>query len=253
MFLPDDYKAPAGSKNYMKIVDGENRFRILSAPILGWQDWTLDKKPVRFRYQNKPLNPIDPKKPIRHFWAFVVFNYADEMIQVLEITQATIRKAIENLSKDSDWGAPYFYDIKISRKGEGTDTDYVVTPTPKKNVDAYIVQEFRDKPCYLEALYDGADPFDMSWPMKTPGIFSMEDTQKKLPSSSGIPFITSNQVSDIRAVLFEDANTDEALKSILKRCQCDKLENMTTDKFEKAFAWAKKRIDDQKSHEDLPF
>ena len=237
----------------MKIIDGENRFRILSAPILGWQDWTLDKKPLRFRFNNKPLKPIDDKKPIRHFWAFIVFNYADEMIQVLEITQATIRKDIEALSKDSDWGAPYFYDIKIMRKGEGTNTEYSVTPTPKKDVDPFIINEFNDKPCYLEALYDAADPFDPAWPIRTTGVFSMEDIQGRLPPANGQALLSVQQVKELKDLIFEDNNSDDALKALLSRCQCANVESIQATKFDKAYAWIKKRIDEQKAQEEVPF
>lgn len=253
MFLPEDYKAPAGSKNYMKILDGENRFRILSAPILGWQDWTLDKKPLRFRFNQKPLKSVDEKKPVRHFWAFIVFNYADEMIQILEITQATIRKAIEGLSKDKDWGLPYFYDIKIIRKGEGTDTDYVVTPAPKTLVGPYIVNEFNNKPCWLDALYDGADPFDIGWPTKTPGIFCIEDAQKKLPPANGQALISPDQVNAIKSLIFDDENADDALKSLLARCQCKTLEEMRLEIYDKAYAFMQKRLEQQKASSEVPF
>ncbi len=252
MFLPEDYKAPSSSKNYMKIVDGENRFRILSAPILGWQDWK-ENKPMRFRFNNKPLSPVDANKPIRHFWAFIVFNYNDEMIQVLEITQATILKAIETLSKDTDWGAPYFYDIKIHKKGEKTDTEYTVNPAPKKPTDPYIIQEFHDKPCWLEALYEGNDPFDPAWTLRTPGVFSEQDALKKIPSSNGIQTISIEQLNRLREKLFEDNRTDEAQATLLKRCQCSTLEEITTDKYDKAFAWLADRVQKQKPMDDLPF
>lgn len=116
-FLPEGYEAPASNANYMKLLDGENKIRILSKPIVGWLDWK-DKKPLRFRMNAKPEKPVDPAKPIKHFWAFLVWNYAESHVQVLELTQATIQKAIADLSKDDDWGPPFGYDIKITRKGK---------------------------------------------------------------------------------------------------------------------------------------
>lgn len=176
-FLPEDYEPPVTSGNYMKLQPGENRIRILSAPLLGWEDWTPEKKPVRFRYDQKPSKPIDPTRPIKHFWAMIVWNYREEKIQILQITQSTIRTVITALSENEDWGAPYFYDLKITKKGEKVDTEYSIIPCPKKTVSESIRQAFHAKPCNLEALFTNDDPF-ASNPSHgfTPGIFAESPT-----------------------------------------------------------------------------
>lgn len=156
-FLPDDYEAPEGGGNFMKLQDGENKIRILSKPVVGWLDWK-DKKPYRFTMKNKPDKPME-KGPIKHFWAFVVWNYNAEAIQILEITQQTIQGAITALSKDEDWGAPFAYDLKISKKGKDLDTKYTVTPAPKKPIPDAISKAGLEKPCYLEAIFSGQDPW----------------------------------------------------------------------------------------------
>lgn len=160
MFLPENYESPTSSNNYFKPKEGENRIRILSRPILGWEDWK-DNKPVRFRMDNKPLKQNDPKRPIRHFWSFIVFNYVTETIQIMHVTQGTIRKSIEGLCKDKDWGAPFLYDIKINKAGEGMDTEYAINPVPHKPVESYIIASFKDKPCNLDCLFTGGDPFSL--------------------------------------------------------------------------------------------
>lgn len=174
-FLPEDYQAPKNSNNYMKLQDGENKIRILSQPIFGWEDW-VDNKPVRFRMDQKPAKANDPKKPIRHFWAFIVWNYNEERIQILQLTQATIRNNIEALCKDEDWGEPYFYDLKIIRKGEGVDTEYMVNPLPHKAIAPKIIEEFNALPCYLEALFENADPFSIEDGKITEGIFEKKES-----------------------------------------------------------------------------
>jgi len=161
-FLPENYETPKSNNYYLKLQDGENRIRILSQPIVGWEDW-MNNKPIRFRMNEKPLRPFDPKKPIRHFWSFIVYNYAEEQIQVMHVTQAIIRKSLENLVKDADWGAPYFYDIKIIRSGEGMETEYTVNPVPHKPIDLSIVEMFKERPCNLEALFTNDDPFSHEW------------------------------------------------------------------------------------------
>jgi hypothetical protein len=155
-FLPEEYKVPEG--NYMKLQKGENRIRIFSKPIIGWLDWD-DKKPLRYRMNAKPDYSIDAEKPIRHFWAMVVYNYAAKKLQVLEITQKTIQETIQSLAADEDWGHPSEYDIKITRKGDGMQTEYVVTPCPKKPAPVEISETFTKANINLDALYEGGDPF----------------------------------------------------------------------------------------------
>lgn len=181
LFLPTDYQAPKTSNHYMKFQEGENKFRILSQPIIGWEDW-LDKKPVRYRLENKPLKSIDPKKPIKHFWSMIVWNYVAQEIQILHLTQATLRKSLEALCSDADWGLPYFYDIKVMKTGEGIDTEYVLNPLPHKPISNHIRELFNERPCHLEALFDNEDPFSKEHSVFTPGIFSEEQIeQPKIP------------------------------------------------------------------------
>lgn len=177
-FLPENYESPRSFNNYMKLQDGENKIRILSRPIIGWEDW-LNNKPIRFRMNEKPAKPIDAKKPIKHFWAFIVWNYAEEQIQILQLTQASIRGAIESLVNDKDWGSPFFYDIKIIKSGEKVDTKYMVNPLPHKPVSEEIKQAFHERRCKLDALYDGEDPFSKEWENFTEGVFKQESSEKQ--------------------------------------------------------------------------
>ena len=190
-FLPQNYEAPKSSNHYLKLAEGENRIRILSAPVMGWEDWE-NKKPIRYTMDNKPLTSVDPKKPARHFWSFIVFNYLEEQIQIMHVTQATIRKALEALCKDTDWGDPYNYDIKINKAGEGVDTEYTVNPVPHKTVDAYIIKQFDDRKCNLEALFTNSDPFSSEWKTFTP--LALKQERKK----------SADDIAELKA-LFESA------------------------------------------------
>lgn len=180
-FLPENYTAPKSNSGYLKIQEGETRIRILSRPIIGWEDWD-NKKPIRFRFEAKPDSPVDPKKPVRHFWSMLVWSYNEEQIQILHLTQRSIQNKIQSLSNDKDWGEPYFYDIKIIKEGQGIDTEYDVNPLPHKELSPEIEQAFHEKPCYLEALYDNADPFDKKWNRPTPGVFKKTATASDKPS-----------------------------------------------------------------------
>jgi len=156
-FLPKDYKAPSSGGKYMKLQKGENRFRILSSPILGFVAWK-DRKPVRKPMGSK-FDMEGLEQEPKHFWAFKVWNRVDEAVQILEITQITIQKAIEALSKDEDWGDPHGYDLKITRTGDGMETEYQVTPCPSKELEKEIKDAYEKSDIDLKALFDGGDPF----------------------------------------------------------------------------------------------
>lgn len=163
-FLDPSYEVPSKASGYMKWTEGANRFRILCSPILGWETWqdTTDggRKPIRHRMDDPfSVNDVEDPKSIKHFWAMVVYNYAEEKIQILEITQKSIQKSIRALAKDADWGSPLGYDIVVTRTGEKLTTEYEVQPKPAKKMDEGILQVFEDMHIHLEALYDGKDPF----------------------------------------------------------------------------------------------
>ncbi len=190
-FLPEDYEAPKNSNNYMKLLEGENRIRILSAPIIGWEDWTVDKKPVRFKRNERPVKPINENVPVKHFWAMIVYNIKDHRIQILHITQATIRNSIESLYRDDDWGNPVNYDIKITKTGEGKETKYTVNPIPHKPLSQPVIDLFHENPCNLDAVFSNEDPFAKHWINKTPLSINGIPTEKiiEVPMISDEEFI----------------------------------------------------------------
>lgn len=171
-FLPDGYQEPSLS-NYMSFEEGANTFRVLGKPIMGlvyWQDVTKEdgtkgSKPIRVR-EGTPINPGNlrtgkdgsPELP-KFFWAMPVYNFRDKRVQILEITQKTVRKAIENLVKNPKWGNPTGYNIVVERSGSGFDTEYVVNPEPKDDLDQAIIDQYKAMNINLEALYEGGDPF----------------------------------------------------------------------------------------------
>lgn len=222
-WLPQDYKAPNAANDYLKLQDGDNKFRILSQPIYGWEDW-IDEKPVRYRMENKPESSHDSSKPMKHFWSFIVWNYIEERIQIMNITQATIRKSLQSLCESEDWGNPCYYDIKISKKGEKIKTEYVVTPLPGKPLAANIKQAFNDKPCQLEALFEGADPF-AKWMSYTPGVFG--EVQGNL--------ITNQQFMEIHSILgyCDPKYKKDIMESLKSKYGISDLKELTPEIFDK--------------------
>lgn len=162
-FLPQDYDVPSNGGKYMRFLKGENKFRTLTSPIIGWEYWiTVDgkRKSIKVK-QNETIkvSDLEDDNTPKHFWAMVVWNYQDKKIQILEITQKTIQKTIKSLSKDKEWGTPLDYDLSVIREGEGLETEYQVIPSPPKPLLKEIEEAYSTTPINLDALYEGGDPF----------------------------------------------------------------------------------------------
>lgn len=158
-FPEEDYKLPETS-NYMKFIEGENPFRVLSSAIVGYEYFNKDNKPIRSK-EAFEITPSDIKKDgtVKHFWAFVVWNYNSKKIQILELTQKGIMKTIQAYIKNPKWGNPRGYDFIVSKTGSGLDTEYATSVNPKDEINAEIVEKYNAMNVNLEALYEGADPF----------------------------------------------------------------------------------------------
>lgn len=163
-FFPNsDYEIPTTS-NYMKFGEGDNTFRVLSSAIVGYEYWNKDNKPVR-KQENWNTVPDDIKTDkdgnitIRHFWAFVVYNYDAKRIQVLELTQKGIMKYIQGLTRNPKWGNPKGYDITVNRTGSGFDTEYTCMASPHSEIDTTITEHYEKLNINLDALFSGDDPF----------------------------------------------------------------------------------------------
>lgn len=169
-FLPNDYDLPTGGSKYMKLSEGANTFRILSPAITGWEYWEgsgSDRKPVRVKTKDevpdKYLNTKDWQMQAKHFWAFVVWNRNVEEVQILELKQKELMRAIKGFVENKKWGDPTQYDIVITKTKTGSDAkdvEYTVIPDPKEEMDAGIMQYYKDLGVNLNALYEGEDPFN---------------------------------------------------------------------------------------------
>ena len=175
-FLPSDYEVPSSTGAYMKLEDGENKFRILSSAVIGYEAWK-EKKPVRAKtteeLKTKGYDAIDSwgnMQTPKHFWAFVVYNYSSESVEILSITQKSIMGSMQEMLGDEDWKDPKLYDFVITKKGQKMDTVYTVKSKLPKPLDKEIVKEYEEMNINLEALFSGDNPFE-----KEIGSVSLDD------------------------------------------------------------------------------
>lgn len=163
-FLPDNYSIPKQPSRYLKFEEGLNSIRILGSAIIGFEYWNTDNKPVRSKtnWEDMPKN-IKPNKDgslsIKHFWAFPVWNYNEKRVQILEVTQGTIQKALKALVNNPKWGDPTSYDIAITRIEEAITSYNVQGEPPISEPSDEIKEAYSKVKINLDALYEGQDPF----------------------------------------------------------------------------------------------
>lgn len=154
-------------KKYMKNTDyfnpsdqteGEEvRIRILSAPILGWEAWDANKKPIRFYHDKKPRVIPNAVDRAREFGANVVWNYDLGLLQVWVFRQQNVHNTLDSL--DDNKGSVLNYDLFVSKHGSGTDTRYILRPSTTSKVEKHILEIYQDTPVNLYALYVNKEPF----------------------------------------------------------------------------------------------
>lgn len=141
-FLPQGYEVPKEPSQYMKFENGQNKFRILQSPVLGYVYFNTENKPVRSK--EIPKNPQDlgtnkftgEINKINHFWGLKVYNFSTKRVELLEIKQKTILSQILSFAGDSDWGDPRDFNITIDKKGDYNKkekVEYLVKFSPKNN------------------------------------------------------------------------------------------------------------------------
>lgn len=172
-FLPDNYREPVQS-NYMSFEDGDNTFRVLDSAKVGWEYWTElmiegEKKtrPVRVKeYDTIPLVDVVTNKfgnlNLSFFWAFPVYNFEAQRIQILVIKQKTIRRPMEILLKNPKWGSqfPFEYNFIVTRgKDENGKVFYTTNPEPKEELDKAILDKFKGMKIDMDAWFECNDPF----------------------------------------------------------------------------------------------
>lgn len=157
-FIPAE--VASGSSSYFKIGQGDNKVRIISHPVAGWLEW-VDKQPVRTTLADGEPEASDDENPPKQFIAMAVIDQEDGNVKIWEITQKSIMKSIRQLTNNPDWGQPFGYDLNIEKKGDGLKTKYTVTPSPKKPLSKEAIKKAGAKPCALENLFEGEDPWDV--------------------------------------------------------------------------------------------
>lgn len=161
-FLKEDYEIPKSKGLYAKLEDGDNKFIILGSVVLGWSYWNTEDNCIRMQEEPKATPDdigVDKKtgkqKKVQHFWAFPVYNLSTKTVQILEITQKRLMKALQDLSRDTDWGDPVLnYQVTIKKSGSGTDTTFQALPVPFKGDIEEVKQAYEESDIDMSKYFE---------------------------------------------------------------------------------------------------
>ena len=143
---------PGGYMTASKLEDGESyRIAILSEePLEYYTVWgeTDDGQKKPFRFEDEPTadqitNELGDYKQRKNYKgdqlekpkfaiAFFCFDYEDFKVKVFEISQKTLIRELDSISKQEDYANLQEWDMVISRTGISLDTEYKILPAPRK-------------------------------------------------------------------------------------------------------------------------
>lgn len=139
---------------YLKLKDGANRVRIVSEAIKIWKAFDKENKKASIfmsdlaatEFNKTVSDPAQKAKKRAMMW---VLNRENAQLQIAEFG-ATITNAIIDLSVSEDYAFSDLppFDITITKKGAGMDTEYSVLPRPASE----LTKEEQDRVLLLEDL-----------------------------------------------------------------------------------------------------
>ncbi len=165
-----------------KLPDGGSvRFALLSdEPLEGYEVWGQSNgqsKPFRFAEEPTPedvtveLGDFEAREgrggpgtvDVKFFIAVPVYNYESGKVQVLQITQKSVLKELDQVSQMEDYENLLEWDFTVSKKGSCLLTEYTLRPVPRKkgsqeHIDAAWL-EAKSEGFDISRLLTGANPF----------------------------------------------------------------------------------------------
>ena len=177
-FFNRGHEIPDKRSQFMRFESGKNRIRFIGNPVSGFvffgkvkrDDGTETVKPFRrresegeFSLEEMINRDVRMKKDgeiegQKYFVMGLVYNYQKEKLQVLEVTQKSILKALKSYVESEEYGHPSGYDLTIEKSGEGLNTEYNVIVSPPKPLASEVVELVGETSCDLQKVFAGEYP-----------------------------------------------------------------------------------------------
>lgn len=132
----------------------------MSTAVVGWEAW-FNKQPKRAEGVDNPFNPDEvdydekyQRPNMSHFWAFVVWNADQKKVQLWQVSQRSILTGLWTLLQAEEWGDPRSYGIIVTKKKNGTKTEYQVNGVPPKPLTEEIKKAYATTTIKLEKIFE---------------------------------------------------------------------------------------------------
>ena len=179
--------AIGGTSSYLnpaKIPAGTQvRFALLiEQPLEFFECWGEDenKKPMPFRFVEDP-SPADialemgdnytrrmdregkgPEK-VKFAMAVPVYNYDNESVEILSLTQKTLQQELDDISQMDDYQDLTAWDFVLGRTGAKLETKYTLRPVPRKKASNAMLETEWAKALKqgfdITRMLEGGNPF----------------------------------------------------------------------------------------------
>lgn len=153
-FLGKNYSRPSSGGSFFQPEKGNTKVRILTPPVFGYVAWKREgdsKLPVHIRLDEK--FDFKPEQSPKYFWGVLIWNFKENAIQLWVLSKATIISKLETLLENDEYGDPRGYNITVTRKGDGMDTEYDVVPSPKSELAEEIKKAMEETKLNPESIF----------------------------------------------------------------------------------------------------
>ena len=177
-FFDRGHEIPDKRNQFMRFESGKNRVRFIGNPVSGFvffgkverEDGTETTKPYRRREsegefsieeminRNARMKKDGEMEGQKYFVMGLVYNHQKQKLQVLEVTQKSILKALKSYVDSEEYGHPSGYDLTIEKSGEGLNTEYTVVVSPPKPLSAEVEDLVGETSCDLQKVFAGEYP-----------------------------------------------------------------------------------------------
>ncbi|MHB1059888.1 MAG: hypothetical protein ACYC0F_18600, partial [Rhodanobacter sp.] len=126
---------------------------------------------------------------------------------------------------------------KIIKDGEGKETEYSVNPIPHKPIDPYLVESFNKKPCCLDALFAGADPFNVTGLEPTALATENQIAPAPVLDTAKINLDQVKELTDLIAYARTDKEKKQFTADMMKKLDITSLNDIPLSRFVALVKW----------------
>ena len=161
MSLPINFELPTTNNSYYKLETGKNQLQPVSDFEIGYQYFTDEGKPVKQRtpFEKTPTDIGKAKdgtqNKIQFFIACLVWNPNTGTIELWQVTQKTIIKAIHDLETTKGWENTMDYALNITKTGEGLTTEYSILPSQPTPQTPEMIEAMKHNTIDIAKWFDG--------------------------------------------------------------------------------------------------